>query len=754
MDHANKNQQIKNLITGLDSYTKTLNDKIKVNRILNDVDKRVIQEFKALLKISQNKYKSIKSGNSLQPALRHKAKAMENLIERIGDDPVFYRNDYLEEKMKIQNKHLLKVSVNINNNLKSIREEIRGKSELNGLTHEKDEDLQERQAINQNNNSKKKIGHAPNGVFASKSHNQIIADIIQNDENTFITCYNDYSSSLKSLKRSLSNSKPVKESPEKSGHENSIKDQLIWKFKQDSNSILNYKSTNKSVAKEDKSSFEHMNINKLINSSIKIPVPVAKSKLRSRSSSLEDGANETKHNGMMGQQDLNRHHTHISEENKLDDYSYSRSKHERGRESMKLIQALMKIKEGEIRENLGNSTISAVRNQILNSFDYNTQLGNLKKAIDQITSPSGEILRPDEIEKRVARRNITNQNKLLAHKKMTSQTSDSAGHGLNEYANSLEKEKKKENKLFVLKSNNQHRMNQIYVDFYSLNDNLVNSKLIEFNKILGKRQYDKKQFMRKLNEFTDEVGREIRAYKKSPPPLPRRFHHFNFDKTMSSIKVNEDKKNGKKKWNNFDNLIPYAEETDFKFGSVDNKYLVRKLVEEDWTKTLLRETEKLQIEDFNRFEHQVMQKEASKKLTEMNQRGIVPARLNPAESLESAKFYSGLLEKSDDKLPAVILPELATKNDKQERSDTEHISGIVFVKPTVPQTSEAQSERIQNSKSRLEQLLLKSPSDITEELERTKAIKSRISFCSYKPNIGESNYSLIFTSKRKKEKQS
>lgn len=748
MDHANKNQQIKNLITGLDSYTKTLNDKIKVNRILNDVDKRVIQEFKALLKISQNKYKSIKSGNSLQPALRHKAKAIEGLIERIGDDPVFFKNDYLEEKMKIQNKHLLKVSVNINNNLKSIREEIRGKSEDKKNSTEKDEET-EGQAANQNSNSKKKIGHMFNGIINSKTH-QYIADQIENDSNTFITCYNDYSASLKSLKKSLSNSKPIKESPEKSGHESSIKDQLIWKFKQDSNSILNYKNTNKSVAKEDKSSFEQMNINKLINSSIKIPVPVLKSKLRSRSSSLEDGANETKHNSVL--QPLDRHHTQASEEIKLDDYSYTRSKHERGRESMKLIQALRKIKEGEVKENLGNSTISVVRNQIINSLDYNTQLNSLKKVIDQITSPSGEILRPDEIEKRVARRNITNQNKLIAHKKMASQKSSDSGNGLNEYANSLEKEKKKENKLFVLKSNSQHRMNQIYVDFYSLNDNLVNSKVIEFNKMLGKRQYDKKQFARKLNEFTDEVGREIRSFKKSPPPLPRKFHHFNFDKTMSSIKINEDKKNGKKKWNNFDNLIPYVEENDFKFGSVDNKYLVRKLVEEDWTKTSLIETEKLQIEDFNRFENQVIQKEAAKKLTEINQSSSQLANQSQGEGYDSVKFYSSLIAKSDDKLPTIVMPDLSAKRQIDEKNDNEHVSGIVFVKPSVSNNDNNNSDRLQNSKSRLEQLLLKSPSDITEELEKSKGIKPRISFCSYKPNIGESNYSLIFTSKRKKEK--
>ena len=102
-----KSSNISALVNKLNTYTKSIEDKVKINRILNEVDKRANQEFKNLLKISNKKYKSVKSGNSIQPALKEKNKLLEKIIVRISDDPVFIKEDYTQEKNDIQNNFLM-----------------------------------------------------------------------------------------------------------------------------------------------------------------------------------------------------------------------------------------------------------------------------------------------------------------------------------------------------------------------------------------------------------------------------------------------------------------------------------------------------------------------------------------------------------------------------------------------------------------------------------------------------------------------
>jgi len=69
----------------------------------------------------------------------------------------------------------------------------------------------------------------------------------------------------------------------------------------------------------------------------------------------------------------------------------------------------------------------------------------------------------------------------------------------------LEKEKKKETKLFLNQIRKRPRFAQIFVDQYSLRDENVNKNIIEISKYLGRNLYDKKNLNMKIEKYLQEI---------------------------------------------------------------------------------------------------------------------------------------------------------------------------------------------------------------------------------------------------------
>jgi len=70
----------------------------------------------------------------------------------------------------------------------------------------------------------------------------------------------------------------------------------------------------------------------------------------------------------------------------------------------------------------------------------------------------------------------------------------------------LEKEKKKETKLFLNQIKRRPRFAQIFVDQYSLRDENVNKNIIEINKHLGRNLYEKKNMNLKIDKYLDQIN--------------------------------------------------------------------------------------------------------------------------------------------------------------------------------------------------------------------------------------------------------
>jgi hypothetical protein len=72
----------------------------------------------------------------------------------------------------------------------------------------------------------------------------------------------------------------------------------------------------------------------------------------------------------------------------------------------------------------------------------------------------------------------------------------------------LEKEKKKETKLFLNQIKRRPRFAQIFVDQYSLRDENVNKNIIEINKHLGRNLYEKKNMNLKIDKYLDVIDND------------------------------------------------------------------------------------------------------------------------------------------------------------------------------------------------------------------------------------------------------
>lgn len=65
----------------------------------------------------------------------------------------------------------------------------------------------------------------------------------------------------------------------------------------------------------------------------------------------------------------------------------------------------------------------------------------------------------------------------------------------------MEKERRKETKMFLNQIKKRPRFTQLYVDDYSKREENTNKNIVELNKMLGKQLYDKKRLNKKIDEF-------------------------------------------------------------------------------------------------------------------------------------------------------------------------------------------------------------------------------------------------------------
>ena len=114
------NDLIPELLDKLSNYTDKFKDRIKVDSIFNEFDESARGELNKFIKMSQTRYKSVKSGNSLQNLYNNQKSKYDKLTNNILKD-VFYNTNEIE----IENKKLFKKPDKKNNQeLIDLRQQI------------------------------------------------------------------------------------------------------------------------------------------------------------------------------------------------------------------------------------------------------------------------------------------------------------------------------------------------------------------------------------------------------------------------------------------------------------------------------------------------------------------------------------------------------------------------------------------------------------------------------------------------------
>ncbi len=166
----------------------------------------------------------------------------------------------------------------------------------------------------------------------------------------------------------------------------------------------------------------------------------------------------------------------------------------------------------------------------------------------------------------------------------------------------LDKERRKETKMFLNQFKKRPRFAQEFVDSYSLRDNTVNENIIQMNKVLGKHFYDKKRLNKKIDEYLNEIDKRSRE--------------VNDNSILNSVKANKDDELRRKIQ---DNLAREKEEHfDIQFGKKENEIVIALVNSAKITGTQYFKEEKNDFQDFVSFREKVIAQEKEKETEALN----------------------------------------------------------------------------------------------------------------------------------------
>ena len=100
IDIEKANELIPQLLTNSKEFTRSLNNRIKVNSIFNEYDVNINKKFSKYVNMSNLRYKSVKSGNRLENILRIQKKSYIDLAEKINENDVVKNYEEIEDEKK------------------------------------------------------------------------------------------------------------------------------------------------------------------------------------------------------------------------------------------------------------------------------------------------------------------------------------------------------------------------------------------------------------------------------------------------------------------------------------------------------------------------------------------------------------------------------------------------------------------------------------------------------------------------------
>lgn len=115
------NEYINHLIEKFSEYLKKFSEKLKTNELFNEFEDKAKSDLMKMVKLSNERYKSVKSGNSLTSILKKHQPIYYKILEGIVDDDFYHNFQFKAEKKKFKNSN----TASYTNELANLRVKIK-----------------------------------------------------------------------------------------------------------------------------------------------------------------------------------------------------------------------------------------------------------------------------------------------------------------------------------------------------------------------------------------------------------------------------------------------------------------------------------------------------------------------------------------------------------------------------------------------------------------------------------------------------
>ena len=519
---------IPEIINKVNNYSDKLKDRVKIDSIFNEIDLYASDGFKQFIKLSNNRYKCLKSGLSLNDLLERQKKEYKEVSDNILENNFYMNNDIEKESKKLYKKLTLKESKELYKLRRNIINLNKNSSQNEILKRKKNEKKNKIKSINKEDNSsigESKIKQSYSLISKSKEKDdnlykdkkKYLSEIVEMDKNYFNKNIESYKNFLKDIEKTKDNSKILKimSRNDTLGHKYSfkLKNIKLLSFKEEKkeedviqkkieeDSRIDIKTLLKYTKRGNKKWFKEQ----LKQKSLKRLQSIIKKRKKNDELSHDENENKT----LLNKYTLSTNY--FNKKNNFNKTSFSNFGN-----TIKTVkneaQFIMNIKDNfDIKRKTINKFFKNKSLPSLSEYEIKKPLQNIDIMLSPIQKKNKNKAlmsslnkdnnnNDDEIDKKL--REIYDIFKNTYYSKIRSWSQEE-----NEKKEIKQKEEEinENNRKYLNEINKIKRKAHLFVDIYSLRDGIVNERIKLFNNSLNGPVYSKGSMQKRINDFNNFI---------------------------------------------------------------------------------------------------------------------------------------------------------------------------------------------------------------------------------------------------------
>ena len=514
------------LINKVNKYSDKLKDRVKIDNIFNEIDLYASDGFKQFIRMSDNRYKCIKSGISLNDFLERQKKEYKELSDNILENN-FYKNNEIEKESKKlykkvgikESRELCKIRKDIINKNKNLspseilkRKELESKSKsLKTKRNAGEEDSSNREKLKQDfllMNIKEEKDENIN-----KDKKKYLSEIVEMDKKFLNNNIESYKNFLKDIERTKDNSKILKimSRNDNLGHKYSFKinnikllsfkeekkvDVIQKKIQEEEDSKIDIKKLMKYTKRGNKKWFQEQLKQKSLKRLNSIKINLKKN---------EEISNNN--NNFLNQNNPNSNSTkNVFNKTTFSNFGNTINTVKNEAHFIKNIRENFDIKRKTVNKFLKSNSLP-----LLDENDLRKPMQKTNIALSPIQKNNEHFTLMFNLDKFMKNYDDENDKKLKEIYDEFKNTYYSRIRSWSQEENEKKEIKQKadeiyeNNRKYINEINNIKRKAHLFVDIYSLRDGIVNERIKLFNRSLNGPIYSRNNMRDKINDFNNYI---------------------------------------------------------------------------------------------------------------------------------------------------------------------------------------------------------------------------------------------------------